>query len=182
MPSRSRPSRITLEELLASGVVLSGGLGDLARRRCRSKLIRCDQPDALTRPPDPARPADRVPGLLPGSRHDLRAGARQLPRARPAGVRGHGRRLQGRTHPPAQAGRHQGASRFAPPGPRTLQRFSREIRAVARLRHPNVVAALDVGETAGPSVHAADRALLRDGIRAGARPRKPGDRQGAAAR
>jgi response regulator RpfG family c-di-GMP phosphodiesterase/tRNA A-37 threonylcarbamoyl transferase component Bud32 len=37
--------------------------------------------------------------------------------------------------------------------PQLLERFAREIRAVAQLHHPNVVAAIDVGEAPGPSTH-----------------------------
>src|SRR4029077_4852862 len=33
--------------------------------------------------------------------------------------------------------------------PRLLQRFYAEIRAIAQLQHPNIVAAMDAGETAG---------------------------------
>ena len=58
--------------------------------------------------------------------------------------------------------------------PGVLDRFLREIRAVARLRHPNIVTAYAAFRLEGGP-------RLRDGVRRGARPLQAGQGQGAAA-
>ncbi len=145
-------ARVTLEDLLGSGVVLSEDWEALPDET-QSQLIRCSKPEALLAlliqhnllTEYQASCLDRGPsfGLVLGNYRVLdhlgTGGMGSVFKAEHIRLR----RLV--------AIKVLHTSLYQ--DPRTLQRFSREIRAVARLRHPNVVAALDVGETAGPSVH-----------------------------
>ena len=154
-PTRAEPkpaAQITLEELLTSGVVLSEDW-DTLPDAVQIEIIRCSRQDALIAllvrhgllTDYQASCLDRGTtfGLVLGSYRVLdRLGSGGMG----AVFRAEHVRLRKQVAIKVlHASLHQDA--------RLLHRFAREIRAVARLQHPNVVAALDVGEALGPSAH-----------------------------
>ena len=67
----------------------------------------------------------------------------QVPHRAATGARRHGRRLPGRAHPDGTPRRHQGHQQEHPRPPPGAAALRREVRAAAKLSHPNIVAAYD---------------------------------------